>query len=184
MNVVIGAISAAFGWMLVALSLLVATETIARKAFNFSFQGADELGGYVLAVGSSLAFTIALVERAHIRIDLVHERLPARVQAVLNWLSIVLLAGLGLFLVYYCWLVIRDTLAYGSTAATPWATPLIYPQSVWYAALVVFAVVGVWLAVRATRLLLAGETQTLNREFHPKGALEELADELEDLARR
>jgi TRAP-type C4-dicarboxylate transport system permease small subunit len=184
MKVVTGAISAVFGWMLIALSFLVASETIARKAFNFSFQGADELGGYVLAVGSALAFTIALVERAHIRIDLVHERLPAAVQAVLNWLAIVLLAGLGLFLAYYCWLVIRDTLAYGSTAATPWATPLIYPQAVWYAGLVIFALVAMWLAVRATRLLLAGRIQTLNREFHPKGALEELADELEDLARR
>ena len=184
MERIVGILSAAFGWMFLALSVLVAAETLSRKLFNFSFQGADELGGYALAVGSSLAFTVALLERAHIRIDLLHERLPVTVQAALNWISIMLMAGLGLFLVRYCWLVIRDTLAYGSTAPTPWTTPLIYPQSVWYATLAVFALVAVWLAVRATRLLLAGRIDALNREFHPKGALEELAEELEDVAQR
>ena len=72
MERVVGILSAVFGWMFLALSVLVAAETLSRKLFNFSFQGADELGGYALAVGSSLAFTVALVERAHIRIDLLH----------------------------------------------------------------------------------------------------------------
>jgi TRAP-type C4-dicarboxylate transport system permease small subunit len=184
MDRVVNALSAVFGWMFIALSVLVALETVSRKLFNFSFQGADELGGYALAVGSSLAFSVALVERAHIRIDLLHEHLPVRVQAALNWISIVLMAALGLFLIRYGWLAVRDTLDYGSTAATPWATPLIYPQSVWYAALVAFALVAVWLAVRATRLLLAGRIEDLNRDFHPKGALEELSEELEDVGRR
>ena len=184
MERVVGILSAVFGWMFLALSVLVAAETISRKLFNFSFQGADELGGYALAVGSSLAFTVALVERAHIRIDLLHERLPVRVQAALNWLSIVLMAALGLFLVRYGWLVIKDTLTYGSTAPTPWTTPLIWPQSVWYATLTVFALVAVWLAVRATRLLLAGRIDVLQRDFHPKDALEELAEELVDVAHR
>jgi TRAP-type C4-dicarboxylate transport system permease small subunit len=184
MERVVGILSAVFGWMFLALSVLVAAETLSRKLLNFSFQGADELGGYALAVGSSLAFTVALVERAHIRIDLLHERLPVRMQAALNWISIVLMAALGLFLVRYGWLVIMDTLAYGSTAPTPWTTPLIWPQSAWYATLAVFALVAVWLAVRATRLLFAGRIDILNRDFHPKGALEELADELEDVAHR
>ena len=59
MNRVATALSIAFGYMFVALSLFVTAETIMRKLFNVSFQGADELGGYALAVGSSLAFSIA-----------------------------------------------------------------------------------------------------------------------------
>ena len=69
-------------WMLtsralegIAFAVLVTVDTIARKLLNFSFQGTDELGGYALAVGSSLAFTVALIERAHIRIDLLHAKL-------------------------------------------------------------------------------------------------------------
>jgi TRAP-type mannitol/chloroaromatic compound transport system permease small subunit len=73
-----------FGYMCLALSVLVSAETIMRKAFDVSLQGADELGGYTLAVTSSLAFSVALIGRNHMRIDLLHFRLPQVVQAVLN----------------------------------------------------------------------------------------------------
>lgn len=173
-----------FGLMMVALSAFVTLEVISRKFFSHSFQGADELGGYALAVGGALAFTVALVERGHIRIDLIHERLGPRAQAFLNWLSAVLLGALGLFLARYCWLALRDSIAYGSTAPTAWATPMVWPQSLWYAAILIFTAASVWQAVRATRMFLAGRTQALNAEFHVKGAMEELEDELSDLARR
>jgi TRAP-type C4-dicarboxylate transport system permease small subunit len=173
-----------FGWMFLLLALLVSAEVVMRKALNISMQGADELGGYALAVGSSLAFTIALVDRAHVRIDLLHDHLPPRVQGLLNWLAALLLAAFALLLVWVCWPVIVDTLDYRSTAATPWATPLIWPQSVWFAALVVFALAALGLAVRATRLLAAGDVVRLNAAFHPKGAIEELEEELADLERR
>ncbi len=177
-------ISWLFGLMLLALSLFVTVETLARKIANFSFQGADELGGYVLAIGGALSFTIALLERGHIRIDLIHDRLPVTAQAFLNWLAIMLLASLGLFFAWYGFKVIQDTLAYRSMAATPWATPLIYPQAVWYTALALFALAASALAVRATILLLRGRGSALNAAFHPRGSMDELSEELSDLERR
>lgn len=173
-----------FGLILLALSLFVAAETLSRKLFNFSFQGADELGGYVLAVGGALSFTIALLQRAHIRIDIVHERLPTFVQAIMNWLSALSLGAMGVFLARYCWLVIRDTLDYGSTAPTAWATPMIYPQAVWYLCLLIFSVTSILLAVTATRHLLTGNLAALNEDFKPKGVMEELHEELGDIDRR
>lgn len=178
------AVSWFFGLLLVALSLFIALETVSRKIFNHSFQGADELGGYVLAIGGALSFTVALIERGHIRIDLVHDRLPLRAQAILNWLAAVSLAVMGLFLARYCWLVIRDTVEYGSTAPTAWGTPMIYPQGIWYGALLIFTGTSVWMAIIATRLFLSGDIEELNEEFHTKGALEELEEELKDLKRR
>ncbi|WP_323764144.1 TRAP transporter small permease [Marinovum sp.] len=173
-----------FGIALVSLSLFVSVETVARKLFNFSFEGADELGGYVLAVGSSLAFVVALVDRAHIRIDVLHARFPKRLQAIMDWLSIVSIAGLGLFILYVGRIVIVDTMAYGSTAPTPWATPLIWPQGAWYAALCLFALTAIYMAVRATVQVVQGRLDQVSAEFHPKGAVEELQEEMSDLERR
>lgn len=173
-----------FGIALIALSVFVSAETLARKLFNFSFEGADELGGYVLAVGSSLAFVVALVDRAHIRIDVLHARFPARLQAIMDWLSIVSLAVLGLFMIYVGRIVIIDTMSYGSTAPTPWATPLIWPQAAWFGALCLFALTAIYLAVRATVHIVNGRFDQVSHEFHPKGAIEELAEELSDLERR
>ena len=173
-----------FGDIFLVLSVVVAAETISRKVFNVSLQGADELGGYALAVGSTIAFSLALIGRNHIRVDVFHERFPRGLQAALNWLSIVALAAFGAFIAWVAFRVIGDTLQYRSTAQTPWATPLIWPQGVWYAGLVTFALVAVGYALRATLLLVTRRIDTLNHDFHPKSAKEELKEELEDLAQR
>lgn len=177
-------ISRLFGWALLFLSGFVALETLLRKVFNTSLQGADELGGYILAVGASLAFIVAMIDRAHIRIDVMHARFPVRLQALVDWLSVILLGVLGLFFLYVGWFVIADTLAYRSTAATPWRTPLIWPQSLWYAGLAVFALCSFVLAARATRLFLAGRHAQLADEFNPRSADDELSEELEQLRER
>jgi TRAP-type C4-dicarboxylate transport system permease small subunit len=173
-----------FGGIFLFLSVVVVVETVSRKLFNFSLQGADELGGYALAVGSTISFSLALMGRNHIRVDVFHEMFPRRVQAVMNWFSITALAVLGAFIAWVAFKVIGDTQQYGSTAQTPWATPLIWPQSVWFAGLVIFALVAFGYAVQATRLLMSGQIDKLNHDFHPKSAKEELKEELDDLALR
>jgi len=173
-----------FGVIFLGLAVIVTIETLSRKLFNISLQGADELGGYALAVGSTIAFSLALIGRNHIRVDVFHEKFSPRVQALLNWISMVSLAVFALFIAWVAFKVIQDTTAYRSTAQTPWATPLIIPQSVWYAGLVIFALVGCGLAWRATQLFLRGDIARLNRDFNPKSAKEELKEELDDLKLR
>ncbi|WP_309679819.1 TRAP transporter small permease [Polaromonas sp.] len=173
-----------FGGIFLLLACVVAVETVSRKVFNVSLQGADELGGYALAVGSTIAFSLALMGRNHIRVDVFHERFPRAMQAFLNWFSIVTLASFGTFVAWIATKVITDTLQYGSTAQTPWATPLIWPQAVWYAGLVIFALVAMGYALRASWLLVTKRVDTLNHDFHPKSAKEELKEELDDLAQR
>ncbi|EPX85681.1 TRAP transporter small permease subunit [Salipiger mucosus] len=177
-------ISRLFGWAMLFLSAFVALETALRKLFNTSLQGADELGGYVLALGASLAFIVAMIDRAHIRIDVLHARFPVKLQALVDWLSVISLGVLGLFFLYVGWFVISDTLAYGSTAATPWRTPLIWPQSAWYAGLAVFALCSFVMAGRATRLFVTGRHRRLAEEFNPKSAEDELSEELDQLKER
>jgi TRAP-type C4-dicarboxylate transport system permease small subunit len=118
-----------FGLIFLALAVVVSVETVARKVFNVSLQGADELGGYALAVGATLGFSLALLGRAHIRVDVFHERLPRALQVALNWLSVASLAAFALLMAWLAWFVIQDTRSYQSVAQTPWATPLVYPQT-------------------------------------------------------
>jgi TRAP-type C4-dicarboxylate transport system permease small subunit len=128
----------AFGVVMTVFAVLVTFETLARKFLSLSLQGVDELGGYVLAVTSSLAFTLALLDRAHIRIDLFHLKLPRGLRAALNWISAALTAAFAALLADVGVIVLRETVDFGSTAPTPWATPLVWPQSLWLAALAVF----------------------------------------------
>ncbi|GHA26061.1 TRAP transporter small permease subunit [Oceanisphaera arctica] len=176
--------SMVFGGIFLLLSLLVVTETLLRKFLNVSLQGVDELGGYALAVGATLSFTLALLGRAHMRIDIFHEKFPKSLQTLFNWLSATLMAFFGLFLFWVCLQIVLETLDYGSTAQTPWATPLKYPQGLWLAGLTVFAFTAFAYGLRATWLLLTGRSDQLNEEFHPKGVSDELKEELEDFKNR
>ena len=173
-----------FGGIFLLLAVVVTVETTCRKLFNVSLQGADELGGYALAVGSTIAFSLALMGRNHIRVDVFHEKFPRWLQAFLNWFSVTSLAAFGIFVAWIATKVITDTRHYGSTAQTPWATPLVWPQGVWYAGLVIFALVALGYSLRASWLLMTGRIETLNHDFHPKSAKEELKEELDDLAQR
>ena len=173
-----------FGLIFLALALVVTVETAVRKLFNFSLQGADELGGYSLAFGATIAFSLALMGRSHIRVDVFHDRLPRALQTALNWLSIVALAAFAVLLAWLAWFVIRDSRSYQSVSQTPWATPLVYPQAAWVFGLTVFAIVCTAFAVRATWLLVRGRSAALNDEFGPRTTKQEVDEELEDLKAR
>lgn len=178
------ALGTLFGLVFIALSFVVAAETLLRKLFNVSLQGADELGGYALAVGATLAFSLALIGRSHIRIDVFHARLPRGLRGFLNWASAVSLAGFALLMAWLAWFVIRDTQTYQSVSQTPWATPLVYPQGVWLAGLVMFAFVALAAALRASWLLFTGRRAALESEFGPRTSDQEVSEELEDLRAR
>jgi TRAP-type C4-dicarboxylate transport system permease small subunit len=176
--------SAAFGLIFVMLAVAVAVETLMRKLFNVSLQGVDELGGYCLAIGGALAFAVALGGRAHIRIDVVHGRLPRLLRVLLNVAATLALAASAVALAWMAWISLSDSILFGSTAQTPWATPLRYPQTLWVGALALFALMSVVQAARVVGLLGLGRLDRIDGEFSPRGTREELAEEVEDLKKR
>ncbi|MYN14371.1 TRAP transporter small permease subunit [Pusillimonas sp. TS35] len=169
------------GYATFILSLLIAIEVVSRKLFNFSLQGVDEIGGYVLAIGVSFSLAYAFIMRAHTRVDVLLLKLGGRGQGLFNVLATLLIAALAIF---FCWQSIRtllETLEYGSRASTPLQTPLWIPQSLWVAGLAAFAAVTLAYALRGIQLLARGNTNQINRELGPRTAEEELQEALEDV---
>jgi TRAP-type C4-dicarboxylate transport system permease small subunit len=156
-----------FGLAFLGLAAAVATETFSRKVFNKSLQGVDELGGYLLAVGAALSFAVALIGRTHIRIDLIHDLLPRALRVALNILAVALILVAAVAVTYMAWIALSDSILFNATAQTPWATPLRILQ-----------------LAKVLGLLVAGRIDALDRHHGPRGAKEELADELADIAAR
>jgi TRAP-type C4-dicarboxylate transport system permease small subunit len=173
-----------FGAVFVLLSVAVAVEVTLRKVLNVSLQGVDELGGYSLAIGAGLAFALALVGRSHIRIDLVHERLPRPLRLLLNVVAVASLAATAVALPVLAWFALSDSIAMNSTAQTPWATPLRWPQGVWFVVLSVFALVAIGSLLRLLAFAFGGQTDRVDREYGPRGTKEELQEELADIEAR
>jgi len=176
--------AAIFGAAFLILALLVALETIMRKAFNTSLQGVDELGGYLLASSAALAMAVALVSRAHIRIDLLHDFAPRPLRNLLNVAAMAALFASAVMLLRMAWIALDESILFNATAQTPWATPLRHPQTAWFAALALFVAVSFFQLVRASYLALRGEWAFLDKVYGPRGAKEELEEELADLKQR
>lgn len=173
-----------FGFAFLGLAFAVAAETTMRKVFNRSLQGVDELGGYVLAIGAGLSFALALLSRAHIRIDVVHDHLPRFLRVLMNILAIPALAACAFGVLAMGWIALQDTIQFSATAQTPWATPLKYPQSLWVAALAIFALVAAVETIKLLGLVFTGRFDEIDKRYGPRGTKEELADELADIKAR
>lgn len=167
-----------FGGMSLFMAGVVSLEVVLRKLCDISLQGTNELSGYIMAIMSCVAAAVAVQGRNHIRIDILHYLLPRKIQAVLNVLASVCLSMLSWILLYAAWRVLADSYDYQSTSATPWATPLIYPQGLWVAALMLFCAIATGYALRALWLLVRGDTQTLCDQFQPKASRQEAEEEM------
>jgi TRAP-type mannitol/chloroaromatic compound transport system permease small subunit len=173
-----------FGALMLALAATVTVETLVRKIFSVSLGGVDELSGYAIAICAPLAFAVALLERSHIRINIFYLSMGERARGLMDGMSLLALGALTVFLFFFTVVTVRETQAYQSIAQTPWATPLIYPQSLWLLAMAAFLIPAVWLALKALKLMARGDWKGLIRLGGPGTVEEELKAELDDLKRR
>lgn len=172
----------AAGYGILGLSLLIAFEVIARKLFNYSIQGANEIGGYVLAAGVAFSFAYALIERAHTRVDVFLSLLPRWLQAPLNSLAQLALATMAGFMVWRAAITLFESVEFQSRASTPLQTPLWIPQTLWVIGLGVFALFAGAAALRAMVGLASGRVDAVNREFGPRTTDDDLDDAREEMA--
>jgi TRAP-type mannitol/chloroaromatic compound transport system permease small subunit len=165
------------GWWLLALSMPTCVEMLGRKVFGFSLQGVDEIGSYTFAAVGAFGFSYTLVTRGHTRVDFLLSRFSARQRAALNFAAMITLAATAAFFAYRAFHVVAESIALGSTAASPLATPLWIPQSIWLAGYLLFCMTALVAAGYACGLVLGGDWETLNKRYGPQTLEEEIESE-------
>lgn len=150
------------GFALLAVVIFIGVEILLRKLAGHSLSGVHEYSGYVLAVLSAWGISHTLLERAHIRIDVVHGRLPPLSQHTLNIVSLLALNLVAWMIALNAYPVLAKSLANGSTANTPLATPLWIPQLLWAAGYCWFAFTTSVMSLRVLVALFQRDTATLD----------------------
>lgn len=148
------------GYLLIALATTL--DVALRNAFGTGVPGVYEISGYVFAIATTWGFSFVLFERAHVRIDVVYQRLGTRQRA---WLDLAGLLALLLFacvLAYRGWRTLEDTLLFDATARTTLQTPLWIPQSIWLAGLVFFVLCIAFMSLYVLTLLAHGDDRKAN----------------------
>ena len=151
------------GLILLACVAFTLIEIVARR-LGGSLGGVDEISGYVMAVTTSWGISYALTEQAHVRIDLLRQRLVPFGRAVFDIISLVCLAGTAIVVAWRGWGVLEKTLSTGARANTPLETPLWIPQSLWWAG-------WVWFAVSASILLVSVIVKFLSSDYQSVDAI-------------
>ena len=90
-------------WLILASTAISAINAIVRKVFNTSSNAYLEVQWYLFAWSFLVAAGVTLLNREHVRIDVLNSRMPKRVQI---WIDIV---GFALFLTPLCLLVLYYT---------------------------------------------------------------------------
>lgn len=135
------------GIVLLVCVAFTLVEIITRK-LGAGLGGVDEISGYVMAVTTAWGISYALTEQAHVRIDLLRQRLVPFGRAVFDVISMACLAGTALVVAWRGWGVLEKTLSTGARANTPLETPLWIPQTLWWLG-------WVWFAMSAAILLVS-----------------------------
>lgn len=167
------------GALVFASAILIGIEVVARKAFLYSLGGADELSGYAVAIGTALGLAGTLLDRAHVRVDALYERLPSRLQTWLDLLALLAITVFVAFLADRAVMVLQDSLRFDARATTPLATPLWIPQSAWVAGLMLFLLVVIPLSLRVVLALVTGDLATVRRLAGARSVQEDAAAEVE-----
>ncbi|WP_341366155.1 TRAP transporter small permease [Yoonia sp. BS5-3] len=133
---------------LLLVAVIVILADVAMRAFGHPLGGTDELSGYAMAIATAWGASYALTERAHVRIELIRNKLVPAGRAWMDLISLGALAITAVVIGWRGWGVLASTLANDSRANTALATPLAWPQTLWFAG-------WLWFAVSALLLLIS-----------------------------
>ena len=167
------------GAMLIASAIYVSADLIARKLLDFTFVGANEISGYVLAISSAWAFSYAVLKRSHIRIDVFYRYLPRRWRAAVDVVAIAALAGFAAIFVWYANRYFLQVWGRGTRSITSLALPLWVPMLAWYVGWIVFLIVSVYLTVVSAWAYYRGELAAVQARVGPISEEEEAELEID-----
>jgi len=144
---------------LITMLVVIGADIFTRYVLNYSFEIADELGGYMLVVMTFVSLSVCQVNNAFHQVELVQARLSRRARALSAAIFDVLSFGLAALLLWHFIRLELTSYRFGERAPSYLETPLWIPRLAMAigAAALCFSIVRTFLAhVRRFRALSAG----------------------------
>src|SRR3954469_13701469 len=113
---------------LIIMLVVIGVDIFTRYILNFSFEIADELGGYMLVVMTFISLSVCQVNGAFHQVELVQARLTPRWRALSAAIFDVLAFGLAAILLWHFIRLEFSSYRFGERAPTFLETPLWLPR--------------------------------------------------------
>ena len=170
------------GWVYVGAAIFITADVLSRQFLGFSSKSTVELTGYLLAIGISWGLGFALVERVHVRIDVLINRLPLALRQYLHALALVLLAVFAGFLAWASIMLVLESIEFRATDLSPLSVPLAIPQGIWALGLCAFFLLTVLMVVEVALMLLKNDGEGVDQMLGARSYEEETEEALEAVA--
>ena len=166
------------GWLLLALCVFIVLTSLLRKFFDISIQGANEYGGYILAVAMGLGFAYAILDRAHIRVTIFRDLLGEKVKAALDIFAMVVMTVFAANITYFSFAVFSTSWRMSAQATSALQTPLSAPQALWALSLLFFTLTCAALAVSGAIAFVRKDWHFVDAHLGTRSTDDEIEEEL------
>src|SRR3712207_4821157 len=112
------------GFLLTLSAFIISLDIVLRNTVVVTLGGANEIGGYALAIASSWGCMVALVHRMHVRIDSVYTYLSPRKRAFLDILGLAAFIYFMALVTWYAYGVLAQSVVSNSHSISELETPL------------------------------------------------------------
>lgn len=170
------------GWTYLAITALICFDIVVRRLLGFSTGSTTELSGYLMAMGMAWGLAGSLYERAHVRIDVLVQKLPLPVRAWLHVASLLVLAVVVGFFTWGAVSLAHDSYSLGATDLSSFQMPLAVPQALWAAGIALLLLACIALLARSARSLASRSYDDVEHSLMARGYVEEAEETLEALA--
>ena len=170
------------GWNYIACALFITADILGRSFLGISSAATVEITGYMLACGISWSLAHTLAARAHIRVDVLVNRMPLRIRAVLHVAALALLGCFAVFLAWAGWSLLDETILFDAHDSSALHIPLMLPQGLWNIGLIAFLVMIIALLLETLQFLLSGRFAETDALLGPRSIDDEAGEALDAVA--
>jgi len=172
------------GGALLGVALLICLEVVLRMLRIGNMSVGTELGSYALALGATWSLAYVVLERGHVRVDVIARQLPQAPRTMLDLLALSSLAVVGAVLSTGAWGMVSTSLRLGSLSNTTLGIPLAIPQALWTLGLIWFTLVAIGRTIQALRALLRSDMNEAARVAASPSSDEEVEDAIAETGSR
>lgn len=170
------------GLAYLAMTGLIVFDIVARRFLGFSTEATVELTGYLLALGMSAGLAGTLVQRSHVRIDLLIQHLGFRLRAFMHAAALAGVFVTGALFSWGAWKLVEESWMLQATDLSSMRILLWIPQSAWWAGICLFTAVALVQLVMVLHLMAKRRYLEVDVMLRPKSYEEEADETLEVLA--
>ena len=145
-----GAIESALALAFIAAVLVNFANVVGRYVFDYAFLGADEAQIYIMVWMAFLGAAVVSWRERHLRMDVLLRLFPAPIQTVLRAAELLLLAGLGGFVLYESASYAGRMFALGQTSNNA-GIPMWLPHSAVAVGFALITLIALWRGVKVLR---------------------------------